>query len=249
MRTIALLLMAALTLVGAASAWSTTEDLFYQYSKEVDIQGGQDLGLLIANSYASASSPNAYGDYGWNSMSVSNSVWDVSANLLPVNGATPDTENTVTQWGAAQIVTNAPDLEDPCGIQFAGAAIAGQEVGLSGNYNDVYVGLDSYANVGVWNEEYDPVNGVWNYDETYASGYGGSDGTVTSTDAFIEATIGQSVEVDLEQINAPGADATFSGEVTSWTGFDGAYDANDDGWVDVYTDNDNWGNFYFYDYE
>jgi hypothetical protein len=233
--------MAALALVGSASAWTEVETLAYQFTDTVDMQAGQNLDWLTSYSGAYADSANPYAQYAGVYMSVSNDIYSIYAPLQPVNDQAPDTHNTVTQYGASVFTANAPDLENPCGIQWAANSLVGQELALSGNYNDVTANMQSSAYWDIWDDDTD-----W-----MPRGYAYSSPAVTSIpygDAFIEANLGQSIEVGLEQINAVGALPTMSGEQTVFAGFDGAYDADGDGDISVDTFVDGNANFYNYDW-
>ena len=222
-------LLAVLAMIGIASAWDTTEQLQYAYQKTVDTQAGQNLDWLNkACSSAEFSSPTAYGT---SNAYLSNSVLSLVAPLQNINGNAPDTQNSITQQGAAIFTTSAPNLENPTDSQFEGQASASTDMRLSGNYGgcpgrDVYAVFDQQAQIGN-NDMY--VQGVSNGPVSSSNDWPVGENAPSSVSIeadggyIVVADLGQSTTVGYQQINDPGASTTMSGGSSMWAGFSGAY--------------------------
>ncbi|MGA9098042.1 MAG: hypothetical protein WB392_03835 [Methanotrichaceae archaeon] len=240
MKTI-ILLLAVLAMVGFAAAWDTTEQMQYAYQKTVNEQANQNLDWLSsATSSAQSSSQTGYGP---SNTYVSNGVTAIVAPLQNVAtgslSTAPDTSNSITQSGSAEVTTSAPDLQNPAGIKFAGTASTSELVSLSGNYGNPCGGvaaealLTQKADVGVGGVNVAGItnNPAWNPDnwpETTTSSENPMTGMVETSwnTNVVEASIGASTTSGLQQIQAEGALPTMSGSSSSYAGFSGAYSTN-----------------------
>jgi hypothetical protein len=248
MKSIIVLLVAAMALVGFASAWTSQNCLEYQYTKVVKTQAGEHLdwfdGVEGQSNIATQSSASftSEGEYGTESASILNRLDDVDANLIELPGcaltATPTTKDTLTQGGYAIVFTEAPDLQEPCNLKKFGVANAWEEIDLSGNYagqsgaatadlyNEVNVGIDGIA------VQANTVNMQTEVDT------GNNDG-----DRVVDAIMGSSITAGFKEINAYGAVPTMFGNVDAWAGFEGAYEAGNDNYVGIHTYVDGEGYF------
>lgn len=116
MKTIVLVLVAALALVGAAAAWSNTDTL--------SIVGGKTTYIQAGDPVASFAGFTSYGGFEDNNM-VTGKIdpWETEGSLamqavkagdnpVDVQGASPSQTDTLTQIGSVKVVTEAPDTQD-----------------------------------------------------------------------------------------------------------------------------------------
>jgi hypothetical protein len=239
MKSIIVLLVAAMALVGFASAWTSTNILEYGYTKEVKTQAGENLDWFdgvnsnddqITKSGADFISEGAFGtEYAI----ISNELRDVDANLVKVPGCdyttTPSTKDTLTQGGYAIVFTEAPDMQLGCNLKKYAVANAWQELDLSGNFagqsGAATAEFDNNVEVGIGGTTV-----VADADMETEVDTGNNDG-----DRVIDAIMGSSITGGFKEINAAGAKPTMFGSVEGWAGFEGAYDNGNEQHVGIQT--------------
>jgi hypothetical protein len=237
MKSIIVLLVAAMALVGFASAWTSTNCLEYQYTKTVETQAGEHLNWFAdGTDTTSGADFNSKGAYGREYAEINNELDEVDANLKDVAGCyatTPTTKDTLTQGGYAIVFTEAPDLQKPCDLKKFAIANAWQELDLSGNYADKYCNGRLYDEAAEATFKSDVEVGI---DSIKVEANSCVDTSVVTgeNDRIIDAIMGGSITAGFSEINAVGANPTMFGSVDGWSGFEGAYGPY--GSIDTYVD-------------
>lgn len=225
MRVAIVLMAAAVTLIGFAAAWDSTNYLQYQYTKMVDTQAGEHLDWFVPALSGALFSTS--GAYGAESAHVSNIIEDIQADLTPIHGTTPNTHDVLTQFGSATVGTKSPDPQNPTGLIMFGTATSGQNLELSGNYAGVIQALFSNtADIGVGGIIASTAPERANNPESGENDPLFSAQIDTGDAKIVDANLGQSATVGFQQTNAIGSVPTLSGDVKTWGSFSGAYNPN-----------------------
>jgi len=217
-----------MAIVGFASAWSETNTLQYQYTKQMSMEAGINTTAFIgANSGAQFSEPNS--PYGTQSADIKNTLTGLTATLVPVNGATPDTHNMLTQGGSATVFAQSPNPEAPSDVMQSATATAFQNMALSGAFTDAAATFSNSADATVGNisvhtafEHLDSGPAAVEVEAEPATDEATLLGPHAGT-TITELNMGQSATVDMEKLQAVNAIPTLSGQSQLWGGFSGAY--------------------------
>jgi hypothetical protein len=112
MKNIILVLLAALTLVGFAAAWDSTDNLYYQYQKTAYEQGKDPVPALVgtvSGSFFEADNPGL----PWETEAgIANKLVSAGDNQALFQGAAQSGHATLTQTGGATATIRAPDAAD-----------------------------------------------------------------------------------------------------------------------------------------
>jgi hypothetical protein len=232
MKNIILVLLAALTLVGFAAAWDSTDNLYYQYQKTAYIQGADPVPVLVsAVSDASFDAKNT--PLPWETQaSVANKLISAGDTQAVLGGTSQSGHATLTQSGGATATIRAPDAADGLpeqsasfwtsqNMQFGPTEYVSGPSGLSGDRGAemVWANFESEGSVGVGNtyvgsrtetespSYVDPYDAVGAIEGTLGTSIMGADIGVQSTTGFTN---------DLYT-----AAPLISGSTTAYAGFTG----------------------------
>ena len=229
MRIAIITLLAVMAIIGPVAAWDSSNTLVYQYQRTINMQANFPVCRFSGvNSSAGFDSPGAYGT---ESGFVMNRVNRFSVEPHLYDGVQGDTHSTLTQSGYATVNTQAPNTEAPSDIKESAYAMAGQNLHLSGGFEDLntttgyfpaaQVSFSEVASAGVGGQVavgyVNPKAGkaTWpiDTDEPNIPNYiYPTSAAVETTNGYIlEADLGSSVSAGLEHLMAPGAVTTLSG--------------------------------------
>ena len=210
------IILVAFMVIGISGGWEETNYLNYQFQKVIDTQAGENLQWF--SGVQSSANFNEYGPYGYSGANVNNYAAGVYADQIFYEGQSMDTNDVLTQYGSATLKSQSPDLQTPEEVMSFSSATAGQNMALSGLFDHVAFWGENYASV---SEGYDSAHTYYEKNDPARLRYITIWGKGNSR--FTEANMGTETTVGLEQLMAPGAILTLSGDYNAWGSFDGAY--------------------------
>ena len=219
MKSIVLLLVVMIALIGAAAAWEDTGVLNYQYTQTVSQEAGQVLypfsggnggTLPVSGAYASA----RLVDGNAADIAVQNQLVSVTAPLVGTSAQNwPNTKNTLIQGGSGKITAVSYDPEALGCTRYTGDANVYQQLTLSGLYTANSAGALAPGTVSAIFAESAEVGGPANI-----LGTSTLNPSVSTNDppTLIEPVLGGSTSVDFNKLQDD--TTTYSG-MTNTTAF------------------------------
>lgn len=244
MKKIVLALLGALMLIGFAAAWDSTDNLYYSYTKDAYIQGGDPVPALIGTTSGTwFEAPNGdcptnaqYDVLPWTTdANVANKLLDAEGNLKPFMGTAQSGHATLTQQGAASATIRAPDLADGKpemqgsfstlqNLHFGPAVFMPGLNGLGTRANEIMVWADFASEGAVRADSIAVASGTEREDSSLVNGYDGvlaiegtSGTTISGADLRLSSTTG--FTRDMAQNGA--AIDLVSASTTAYAGFTG----------------------------
>ena len=227
---IAMVLLAAVALIGSAAAWDYIDWTTYESGRIGYVQGGDPLDQFIereSGTYFSGTTP--YGNTEgavFNRLSGENQGWPTAgSNVMYIEGEEPSQTLTLTQSGGAYTIARAPDNVDGLPIIEAGIR-TDQNLNFNGYYQGANTGVgnsavwaqfESAGNAGVEGEYV--LTSFTNLESATGRAQPGMIETSAPDTFFTSADIGMASTAGMTVDEICGV--TFSGSVTSFAGFDG----------------------------